>query len=449
MLIFNDIGCEAIINGPFSSEDLPPWNQLSSLDVNETHPAVVRCQVTCVNQQGLYHPAMVLIITSQEEFIPIFHYLDGVTDAYSRDGLYFEIQYKNISSCEAQNNYTMEFEYLIYSNTSKIDRSVVTCGIIFRAHPYQTNDVRWGNMFGVVRYRGPELVSTVPPPILTTAPRPELLLNEVRDLNHVFISCHELARIICETTCDAEVCDPMLRLDIPGPTLYQEHLIKYLPKENNQTGLYLLHDFNIARPRGRNIVVAEFIIAPESIMFHKIIATCQWSYKYSPEVTTNFSGEVYYILFQPIFGYSCTNNYYDYSRPISASGESEQILKLYYTDEKFKITIGIFSGAVIVFAVVTLILTIGLLYNARFRKRATTPDSSIEEQVSTLAVKLEDVSTAEEEVKQEESDQNEVHDSSLTEDKLDQKLPDIISSRNNEYKKNSTNPSITTSMTAK
>jgi hypothetical protein len=50
MLVLDAIGCEAIINGPLSSEDLSPWNQLSSLDINETHPAAVRCQVICLNQ---------------------------------------------------------------------------------------------------------------------------------------------------------------------------------------------------------------------------------------------------------------------------------------------------------------------------------------------------------------------------------------------------------------
>ena len=169
MFVVDAIGCEAIINGPLIDEDLLPWNQLSSLDINETNPARVRCQVTCLNQQGFYDPAMALIVTSQEEFIPILHYLDGV-DTYSWNGLYFEIDYQNFShNCDVHNNYTMEFEYLIYSNTSEIDRSVVTCGVKFRAHLYQNNDVCWGNMFGIIRYHGLGLVSIdVPPPVLTT-----------------------------------------------------------------------------------------------------------------------------------------------------------------------------------------------------------------------------------------------------------------------------------------
>ena len=273
------IGCEAIINGPLIGEDLSPWNQLFSLDINETHPARVRCQVTCLNQQGFYHPAMALIVTSQEEFIPILHYLDGV-DTYSLNGLYFEVHYQNFSHCNVQNNYTMEFEYLIYSNTSEIDRSVVTCGVKFRAHLYQNNSICWGNMFEIVRYHGLELVSTdVPPPVLTTTPRPEYLLSEVRNLSHVFTNRDEPARIICETACDAEVCDPVLRLDIPDPAANETPIIKYLPKENDVTELYLLYDFNIAK-KGRNITIAEFVIVPRSSNFHKVIATCQWSYKY-------------------------------------------------------------------------------------------------------------------------------------------------------------------------
>ena len=299
-------GCEAIINGPFNHEDLSPWSQLSSLDVNETYPAVVRCKVTCLNQQGFYHPAMALIITSQEEFIPFLYYVDRV-DAYSSNGLYFEIHYKNVSYCNVQNNYTMEFEYLIYSNTSKIDRSVVTCGIQFSVYPNQTDDVCWGDTFGIVRYNGPELVSvvpSVPPPLSTANLTPELILSEARNLSHVFVDWNVPAQIICETTCNqTDVCDPVLRLDIPGQTLNEESLIKYLPRENYVSELYSLRDFDISR-KWRNTVVAKYIITPRSTMFHKIIATCQWSYNYSvtPEV---LNWEVYYILFQ-----SCSDFFY-------------------------------------------------------------------------------------------------------------------------------------------
>jgi hypothetical protein len=129
-------------------------------------------------------------------------------------------------------------------------------------------------MYGIIRYQGLELVSTdVPPPILTTTPRSERLLTEVRNLNHVFTNWYDPALITCETTCDAEVCDPVLRMDIPGPAANETPIIKYLPKDN-LTELYLLRDFNISR-KERNIIAAKFIIAPRNSKFDKVIATCQ------------------------------------------------------------------------------------------------------------------------------------------------------------------------------
>ena len=146
------LGCEAIINGPLTSnEGLPP--RLSILDTNETHPAVVRCQVTCFNHSGVYNPAMALIITSEEQFISVPAGNISSRDAY---GLY-EIFFSGISSCEAHNNYTMEFEYLIYSNSFKIDRAVLQCGVI---HPF-TNPPCWGQSYGIIRY-DTELVYITP-----------------------------------------------------------------------------------------------------------------------------------------------------------------------------------------------------------------------------------------------------------------------------------------------
>ena len=115
-----------MISGPLNNEG--QVLRLTILDMNETHPARVRCQVTCLNQQGTstYYPIMALIVTSQEKFIPV-HVIDRFY--YSRDGLHFEVRTGNVSNCEAQNNYTMEYEYLITSNSSKIDRSVVICGV--------------------------------------------------------------------------------------------------------------------------------------------------------------------------------------------------------------------------------------------------------------------------------------------------------------------------------
>ena len=417
MLVLDAIGCEAIISGPLIGEDLLPWNQLSSLDVNETHPARVRCQVTCLNQQGFYHPAMALIVTSQEQFIPIIHYFEGV-DTYSLNGLYFEVDYQNFSHCNVQNNYTMEFEYLIYSNTSEIDRSVVTCGVKFRAHLHQNNNVCWGDTFGIVRYHGLELVSTdVPSPILTTTASPDCS----REVRKLLTNLDEPVRIICETACDAAVCDPVLRLDIPGPAANEIPIIKYLPKENDVTELYFLRDLNVSW-KEKNIIIAEFNIVPRSIIrFLNTRATCQWNYKYTQDVNTNFCGEVYVILFIAGLIPDPTE-----PPPIPTDSTSD---KSYYTE--FKIIIITFSAAVIVLIAVAIVPAVGFLYSVKLRER-TTPDSRIEEQASPLVVKLEDISTAaEEEVKSEEVDQSKVDDSSMTKNNLVRKidLPDFISSR--------------------
>ena len=140
--------CEAVISDPLNEEGRAPW-WLTVLDINETHPAVVRCQVTCLDQQGFYRPAMALIITSQEQFIPVSGYRDTV---YSRDGLHSEIRIGDFSHCEAQNNYTMEFEYLITANTSKINHSVVICGVVFHDWPPYLQHTCWGQSYGIIRH---------------------------------------------------------------------------------------------------------------------------------------------------------------------------------------------------------------------------------------------------------------------------------------------------------
>ena len=102
-----------MISGPLNNEGNVPGNQrLTTLETNETHPAVVRCLVTCLNQRGTYGPAMALIITSQEQFEAVYYY-SLIT--WTTDGVYSRISLGNISYCEAQNNYTIEFEYLLYS----------------------------------------------------------------------------------------------------------------------------------------------------------------------------------------------------------------------------------------------------------------------------------------------------------------------------------------------
>ena len=100
---------------------------------------------------------MALIITSQEQFIIIRPSTPSIRD---------EIQFKFsvISSCEAQNNFTMEFEYLIYSNSSILDHTVLQCGVVCLSfinpgHPIEI----WGHSYGIIQYTMPsntELATT-------------------------------------------------------------------------------------------------------------------------------------------------------------------------------------------------------------------------------------------------------------------------------------------------
>ena len=166
-IVFNTLGCRAEISGPFNSEGIPLL--VSVLETNETHPAVVRCHVTCLNQQGIYRPAMALIITNQERFISVHG-----SSVSSIDGLY-EIRHGNVSYCEAQNNYTMEFEYLIYSNSSLINHAIVACGVV---HLF-TNPPCWGQSYGIIRYTelSPTTITSDSNlcPLTSTVPLPTIL----------------------------------------------------------------------------------------------------------------------------------------------------------------------------------------------------------------------------------------------------------------------------------
>ena len=143
-----------MISGPLNNGG----SLLTILETNKTHPARIRCQATCLDQQGTsYRPAMALILRSQEHYIPIVPvYGHGARDSftYSKHGLHFEIR---VSYFDVQNNYTMEYEYLITSNASKIDRSVVFCGIkhynvmYYNDQPYYDQACTcWGQSYGII-----------------------------------------------------------------------------------------------------------------------------------------------------------------------------------------------------------------------------------------------------------------------------------------------------------
>lgn len=133
--------------------------QLITMDMNETHPVVIRCEATCLNQQETYSPAMALIITSQEQFIEV----RGAMNVSSIDGLY-EIYYGNISHCDAQNNYTMKFNFVVYSTSSKIDHAVLVCGVMYS--PIDTPC--WGQTNGIIRYNGDLATTTQQPRMWNT-----------------------------------------------------------------------------------------------------------------------------------------------------------------------------------------------------------------------------------------------------------------------------------------
>ena len=121
----------------------------SPLEIYYIHPAVVKCQVSCLNRQAHYSPAMALIVSGQE-LIKVYDCASS-----SRDGLSYKVHYTSVSYCEEQNNYTMEFEYLIYSNSFKINHAVVKCGVRLIDWHMFTNYSRhtcWGQSYGMIYY---------------------------------------------------------------------------------------------------------------------------------------------------------------------------------------------------------------------------------------------------------------------------------------------------------
>ena len=111
---------------------------------------------------------MTLIITSQEQFKAVYY--DSLITTVTTDGTYSKILLGNVSYCEAQNNYTMEFEYLFYSNSSNIDCSVVVCGVILCDQPLQySSHLCWGQSFGITPYESPTDMPDHPPDVITMA----------------------------------------------------------------------------------------------------------------------------------------------------------------------------------------------------------------------------------------------------------------------------------------
>ena len=86
------------------------------------------------------------LITSQGQFNIILG--AGVT---IRDGLY--VNFSTYGYCGAQDNYTMEFEYYIYSNSSDIDGAVLRCGVDIGVYAQSSGFIHhecWGQSIGII-----------------------------------------------------------------------------------------------------------------------------------------------------------------------------------------------------------------------------------------------------------------------------------------------------------
>ena len=243
--------------------------------------------------------------------------------------------------------------------------------------------------------------------MITTSPQTTTEVNHSK-VNVIVMNYGEPVLIICEATCadDGEICEPVLRLDIVitrPKTCDDDHDgfdIVYLPEAEQ-------HLFSYVSRKSNNMTVTEFNIIPDHDL-HGAFATCELRNQHSPDLDdTYWIREAGYVLI--------------FSRPFPvlmtcASGISVPISGL--------------SIFFIVLWIVTLLATVPIIiacFLVRHRKKATV--ILIEEQNSFM-VKLEDVT--EDEVKQKETstDQDAVHDDdSQMQNKIDDKLPDTISSR--------------------
>ena len=152
-----------MISGPLSNNWEASEPQLTVLETNEIQPARVRCQATSLDRLGACSPDSSLIVTGQKQFTPECLY--GARDSfYSRNG---DISY----NCE--NNYIMEYEYLITSNASKINRCVSdNIDLEYRiADPTDLPSPRAYMLINITKYReyGTTLFSSTTPAPTTTS----------------------------------------------------------------------------------------------------------------------------------------------------------------------------------------------------------------------------------------------------------------------------------------
>lgn len=194
----------------------------------------------------------------------------------------------------------------------------------------------------------------------------------------------------------------MLRLDIPNPICNTDKGTVYLPESDTSKLYSFSFNYNVFR-KTNNLSVTEFNITPKWQIF-----TCELRIQHSPDATpvTYSLGQIHYVLvFNPVPN---TNNC------LAGGG------------------FGVFYGSPLISLSILLILTllvtvpiIGYFLVRCHKKVLVTP---IGEQ-NSLAVKIED-NIIEDEVKQKETSMDTFQDNgSHAQDKLNRKLPDTISSR--------------------
>ena len=216
--------------------------------------------------------------------------------------------------------------------------------------------------------------------------------------------------IICEATCadDSGICDPVLRLDIPSQPCVcnDDHNIIYLP-EAEKSRQFL---FSYVSRKNDSMTVTEFTIIPYSDDLHGAFATCELRNQYQSLDLTE-----YVLVFSRPF-------------PIVACELKPTGEVVHVQTNGMQSSVSWLSIFFIVLWIVTLLATVPIIiasFLVRYRKKVTPIGEK-----SSFAVKLED--TTVDEVKEMETftNQDAAHDDdSQMQNKIDHKLPDTISSR--------------------
>ena len=111
-------------------------------NANDTQSAVVHCRVNCEDPGGTYVAAMGIILTEFGNF-------NQTRIGDTEDGLY-TITFEEIQICTPSNNYTMEFRYEFYPLSAKMNKTILTCGIVYTAP--QIEPPCWGQSYLIINY---------------------------------------------------------------------------------------------------------------------------------------------------------------------------------------------------------------------------------------------------------------------------------------------------------